>query len=351
MSDQRLPSKHTRRLRAVVDAFLRVPLAGKIAGANALMLVLVVLVLMPWRMAMFPRASVGVGVAAVLLLSVIMNTSLVLIALRPLHVLQETAARVAAGDLGVRAPPSLVADKNMAGVGETLNRLVDELTADRGRMRRLAAEVIRVGDRERAALGHALHDSAAQSLAAIAWQASATLQDPTTSPELHERLTAIADISAAVLDEVRELAQAAYPRVLDDLGLPAALMALARYESARNGTEMRVVANPGADRIGLESARVLYRVAQEAIANVVRHAAAGHALISVGVSDGMAYLAVQDNGRGFDVAAAKRCSDGTGLFTMGERVALASGRLDIVSERSGGTRLTASIPIPEACHE
>lgn len=349
MSDHPTPARRGRRLQGVVDAFLRVPLAGKIAGANALMLVLVVVALLaltPWSTTTLPKAGVGAGVAAALLLSVAMNISLVIVALRPLHVLQATAARVAAGDFAARVPPSPVADEDVAGVGTTFNHLVDELTADRVRMRRLAAEVIRVGDKERAALGRALHDSAAQALAAVVWQASAALQDEVAdAPALRERLAAIADISSVVLDEVRTLAQAAYPRVLDDLGLPAALMTLARQESARDGMEVRVIVEPGADRIGPEQAVVLYRVAEEAVANVARHAEARHATIAIGAADRTAYLAVQDDGRGFDVASTERCGNGTGLFTMRERVALASGRLDISSRQPGGTSLRASLPL------
>jgi signal transduction histidine kinase len=100
------------------------------------------------------------------------------------------------------------------------------------------------------------------------------------------------------------------------------------------------------------AAAVLYRVAQAAVHNVVRHARARHVELRLTVisreRDGRAVLEVVDDGTGFDVADAERRRPGMGLFTMRERVALAGGQFHIESSTGKGTRITASVPMPES---
>jgi signal transduction histidine kinase len=110
-----------------------------------------------------------VGIFAVLVLHLVV----VAVALRPIQDLEGVASRVWKGDFGARVEQSAVADHQVLRVGAMFNLLLDGLAADRARMRALAAEVIEVGDRERAALARELHDSTAQRLAALMLQISA----------------------------------------------------------------------------------------------------------------------------------------------------------------------------------
>jgi signal transduction histidine kinase len=334
------------RREGLLGAILRAPLVAKIAGANSLIVIVATAVTI-WLHGTGPneRAIVGIMIGA-LLASLVVNLALVRIALEPLKGLEETAERVWRGDLSARVAPSPLADRDMARVGGTLNVLLDGLTSDRARMRQLAAQVIRVGDEERARLARELHDSTAQTLAALTWQVTAALRDDGCSSQLRRQLELIRDLGMDALEEVRSLSHTIYPSVLDDLGLPSALEWLSRRTQEEHETlATRVEARGDAGDLSRPVASVLYRVAQEALANAVRHAEPGTVRIRLGVADETARLEVTDDGKGFDVAEAKARRPGMGLFTMQERVALVDGTLAIDSAPGRGTTITAIIPL------
>ena len=115
---------------------------------------------------------------------------------------------------------SPIADPDVARVGTTINALLDELNAERTRLRQLASEIIHAGDRERATLARELHDSTAQRLAAMLYQLSAAARD-IPDDKVSDRLLGIREIAGDVLEEVRTIAHTVHPAVLDDLGLAA----------------------------------------------------------------------------------------------------------------------------------
>ena len=336
-------SERPSRVPPWVRALLRVPLAGKLAGANAL------IVLAAISVSALLRGSPADDHQLVQLLgialggSLVVNVALVILALRPLRDLEATAERIWHGDLDARVPRSLLADADMTRVGSTVNRLLDGLTSDRARMRRLAEEVIRAGERERAIIAHELHDSTAQTLAALLLHLSAIVRD-ITDPALAERLGIVKEAATDALAEVRALSHAAHPRVLDDLGLVAALRNLARRSEDGTGVVVTVEELESVNGLSKSSAAVLYRVAQEAVSNALRHAAPQNIQIEVGAADGMARMTIADDGRGFDVAEAERRRPGMGLFTMRERVSLIDGRFEISSRPSAGTRVRIEVP-------
>jgi signal transduction histidine kinase len=222
------------------------------------------------------------------------------------------------------------------------NTLLDGLSADRARMRALAEEVVAVGDRERAALARELHDSTAQRMAALLLQISALARDP-GAPDAAARLTELREAAAAMTEEVRLLASSVHPRVLDDLGIVAAVRKLARDTARASGIEVRVQ-SPDVVDVPPAIGSVLYRVAQEAVRNATTHAGARAVDITLERSTGLVSLAVTDDGNGFDVDEAIRRRPGMGLFTMRERVSLVDGTFEI---RSGdrGTTVAAAIPL------
>ena len=330
-----------------VESILRVPLAGKLAGANALIVIAA-------TAAAFSVHGVDTNHVQVLLIlglalggSLIVNVTLVIIALRPLSDLEATAARIWQGDFEARVPTSVLADAHVARIGHTLNVLLDGLTSDRARMRRLAAEVISAGDRERAHIARELHDSAAQSLAALVYQLSAAERDMAAHApgdrELAERLGHIKEMAMAVLEEVRLLSHTVHPRVLDDLGLPAALRRLGREMQPSTRATISVAVDDAAAEVPPTLASVLYRVAQEAITNAVRHAAPSTVEVRLVATSSEVVLEVVDDGRGFDVGEAERRRPGMGLFTMRERVSLVNGNFSIDSRPGRGTKVTAAL--------
>ena len=232
------------------------------------------------------------------------------------------------------------------------NILLDGLLSDRERTRQLAVEVISAGDRERAAVSRELHDSVAQSLAALVMQLGALSHDASRAPVelLGERLRGAKALAASTLEEVRLMAHTMHPRVLEDLGLVTAVRSLVRELTERGAytgeMTVEVIGAEGVEaRIPAAQASVLYRIAQEALQNVIRHAGARHVVIHIGVQDDTARLEVTDDGIGFDPQANRADHLGIGLFTMRERVALLEGDLHINSGPGAGTSVRASLPL------
>lgn len=316
----------------------------KLLGANVLALALLVAVVLAHSPVMPSMGAVAVAAIG----GMIVFGALAAVALLPLRGIEAVASRVWRGDFGARVDASPVADRNIKRIGTTFNLLLDGLVTDRSRVQALATAVIDAGDRERASLARELHDSTAQQLAALVLQLSAAARD-STDPGLAERLEMIRDQAKATLEEVRLLSHTVHPRVLDDLGLAAALKKLGREVGEASTLEVEVVTTDARD-VPATTAAVLYRVAQAAVHNVVKHAGARHLelRLTVPVSEGgrRAILEVSDDGAGFDVADAERRRPGMGLFTMRERVALAGGRFDIESAPGKGTRIIASVPTP-----
>ncbi len=324
---------------------LRVPLAYKLTGANLL------IVLAAWAAyAAYHDAAADWRMLAVmtmaLALGLAVNLFLVSIALRPIRDLEETATRVWAGDLETRVPRSAVADAELAQVGGMLNILLTALSEDRARVRTLAQEVVRSGDRERSRVGKELHDSIAQSLAALRYQLIA-IEREAQDPDLAEKVRAVRHSAGEVLEQVRLLSLTVHPQILDDLGLVPALRQLAR--TATNGAAISVSVAPEVESqlrdLPNDVAVALYRVARESLANALRHGAPATIHIRVGLAREELVMHVEDDGKGFDPENADRDGQAMGLFQMRERIALLNGKVEIVSGPQQGTDVRVRVPV------
>lgn len=318
-------------------AALRVPLAAKLIGAN---LLVVALVLSAW---LGTGGHASPAMLVVLGAFVAAHLGLVLLALRPIRDLEDVASRVWHGDFGARVDPSAVADHDVLRIGSMFNVLLDGLESDRAKMRALASEVIAVGDRERSALARELHDSTAQRLAALLLQISAAARD-CADPALRDRLMQARDSAEELTEEVRLLSHTLHPRVLDDLGLVPALRKLARDTAATTRVRVDVDVSRVETQVPSRDAAVLYRVAQEAVRNAVRHASPANVRVALRSDPRSAELSVTDDGSGFDPAMATGAGAGLGLLSMRERVALVDGKLEITSKSGRGTTVLAVIP-------
>lgn len=330
------------RRSTVAARVLSVPLRWKLLGANAILIGAAAVV---WLLE--HRAATEV-LAATLVASILVNQYLVRLALAPLKQLETTASHVVQGELGARVPPSPIADRDIARIGGALNLLLDTLVADRERMRLLAAQVISAQDEERARVARELHDSTAQTLAAAMLQLSA-LGRAKNCEATAAQVDELRAMVAGALEEVRTLSHVIHPRVLDDLGLGAALEWLARQARQEGVLEIDVDADASADRLPRPVASALYRVAQESIRNVLQHAEAHEVTVTLRVTPAFATLSIADDGHGFDVADAERRRPGMGLFSIRERASLVNGSVEFRSAPSGGaqqgTIVVAKIPL------
>jgi signal transduction histidine kinase len=325
---------------------LRVRLFVKLLGANALVALLALVVTLAMQRSGADAGATAAALAGALVMGIVANITLTWIALRPIRDLERTVWRVWRGDPEARVAPSPVADPRLSDIGTTLNALLDRLDGDRLRMRELASEIIRAGDQERSRIGQELRESVAQSQAALIYQISAMIRDATT-PATAAQLGELRVLAGQVLDQIDVLSHSVHPRVLNDLGLVAGLRRLAtEVSSNRVAVQVRLVDLREEDTrgLGIETSSALFRIAQEAVQNAVRHSAATRVYIDVSGNDGAIALRITDDGRGFDVATAEKRRPGMGLFTMRQRASLVGATLQVDSAPGSGTSVRVTLP-------
>lgn len=224
---------------------------------------------------------------------------------------------------------------------------VAERTAELQESNRARAELLKqlisAQEDERKRISRDLHDSIGQSLTYLV----VSLRRMETAEPAQGGAAQLVSVAAATLEEVRRLARGLRPSVLDDVGLEAALDRLAR-EIASESLSIEFVSDlPAGARLPMELETTLYRVVQECLANIVKHARASQATITL-TREGNAVIAlIEDNGQGFDLTeAAGRSNRSVGLSSMRERAAIFGGGAQIESEPGRGTRVEIRIPLP-----
>jgi len=192
------------RTRPILRSFLAAPLWLKLIGANAL-----IVVVAAWALTHAAhhgdefRRLVEFFFGA-LFATMALNVTLVIIALRPLRALENAAAEVWRGNTAARVPDSLLADRDMARVGHTINLLVGALVQESSRARELTALVISQAESDNARISHELHESAAQRLAAQVMQISAIARN-TTEAHTKLQLEELRAVTVETLEQVRQL--------------------------------------------------------------------------------------------------------------------------------------------------
>lgn len=210
----------------------------------------------------------------------------------------------------------------------------------------LLRQLVTAQEDERGRLARELHDGIGQWLSSLVVGLTLAADRPTV-PDHKERLSHLARVAAEAADEVRRLAHGLRPSVLDDLGLVAALGRLADDFTRLHGVRAAlVVVNPPPARPSAEVETTAFRIAQEALTNVARHAAAKTVDVVIDCGADALKLSVVDDGIGLDVGGLDGDStSGIGLRDMRERVAHLDGRIRIHSEPGRGTTVDVTLPL------
>ena len=284
-----------------------------------------------------------VGFAA----SVLINAGVLTLALQPLHTLERTVDRVAAGDLSARAQRVLFRDPDLERLADTLNTMLDVLQEHRDLLQKMSEQVLAAQEDERKRIARELHDETAQALTTLLIRLR-ILERARTASDMRGQINELRDVTAQTLEAVRKLAVELRPATLDDLGLVAALEAYAESYSSRNSVRVAFRAegfDDGAARLPSQVELVLYRVVQEALTNAAKHARAHQVRVDLSRTPDEVLASVEDDGAGFDVDEMMRSRErGLGLFGMQERLALVGGLLVIDSAPGSGTRIHARVP-------
>ncbi|AIY45438.1 GAF domain-containing sensor histidine kinase [Mycolicibacterium fortuitum] len=222
-------------------------------------------------------------------------------------------------------------------------RLHRQLVARERAHENFVEQVIEAQELERRRLAGDIHDGISQRLVTLSYRLDAAAR--AVEPDaVAEQLAAARELVALTLQEARAAISGLRPPVLDDLGLSGGLASLAR-SIPRIPIDVDLAETRVPDHIEL----ALYRIAQECLQNVIKHAEADRARLTFSVDDGVARLEIVDDGKGFDTFEHPLGSDemgGYGLLSMAERAEIVGGRLHIRSRPGAGTTVTASIPLP-----
>ena len=195
---------------------------------------------------------------------------------------------------------------------------------------------------ERRRLARELHDETGQALSSILLGLKA-LDDKVESDAARAVVADVRELVVATLQDVRQLAVDLRPKVLDDFGLVAALERLTERFGAQTGIRVRFESGLGEERLPLEVETALYRIVQESLTNIVKHALAENVSIVLARKPGAVVAVIEDDGRGFDPDDIR--DGGFGVQGMRERVRLFDGRLQIESSEESGTTLVAEVPL------
>jgi signal transduction histidine kinase len=205
-------------------------------------------------------------------------------------------------------------------------------------------------ERERTRWAREIHDETVQGLGALRLKL-ANARDLKEAQALSEAVDAVLEGLGDEIDGLRHLITELRPAALDDLGLAAALQALARRAQAIDGLEVQteIELDPAHERLDPELESTLYRIVQEALTNVSRHAKATRAVVSVVERDGLLRAAVTDDGQGLSGATVGPRGDGLeggfGMSGMRERAELVGGELELRSAPEGGATVRLTVPL------
>jgi two-component system, NarL family, sensor histidine kinase UhpB len=269
-------------------------------------------------------ALVG-GLTAMLLI----NTFLLRRTFEPLRRLTELMGKVEPLTPGTRIPV-YTEDAEIVRLTRAFNAMLDRLEGERrdSLRRSVAAQ-----EAERERVARELHDEIGQSLTALLLHLQRVSRE--APAQLRPELAVVREAARATLEEVREVARRLRPEVLDDLGLANALAALCQRLSDQSGLSIARHVDPHLPPLSMEVELVVYRIAQEALTNALRHSEASCIEVSLQSDDDRLTLKVRDDGHGLNGSS----GSGAGIQGMRERAMMIGGRYDLRTRPEGGTEV------------
>jgi len=226
-------------------------------------------------------------------------------------------------------------------------RLFGEVLSGRKRLETVSRKLVEVQETERRHLARELHDEIGQSLTAILYRLEAVKGSPPSSNGILDEAIEITD---RTIRSVRNISLDLRPSLLDEAGLPETLRWYIDRQVRSDSLEVGLSVSPELGELPLDVRNACFRIVQEALTNVVRHADAHRVRVQLKSSGSRVEVAVWDDGRGFDVEEAyrrARTGGSVGILGMQERAELLGGELVFESSPGAGTTVKASVPLPE----
>ncbi len=356
--------------------FLAVPVRIKVAGIIVLPVLILGFSINYWvraslsdwlsytmsaqRIAIAMEAG-GRSVTLVTVLAAVASSMLtfvmMLVITQPLLELLQAVHRVAAGDLSARA--KVWARDEIGEVAEAVNRMIDQLVAGQEKLKQanekllekesarqaLLSALVRAQEEERARIARELHDDAGQMLTSLLVRLKAL--ENLIDEENHSDVETLCQTVSQTIESVRNVSYLLRPAALE-IGIEAAVRTLVNDMAGEAGIEAEFTSNVGNERFQFEIETTIYRIAQEAMTNVIRHAQATRVEVGLVKLPYALCLRVVDNGVGFDPSclASIKERQHLGLVGMRERAEILGGSLLITSTPDAGTSLEVRAPLP-----
>jgi two-component system sensor histidine kinase UhpB len=313
------------------------PLFWRVFATNAAILVIATLVLAVSPATISSPLALTEALVLVIGLSVMLVLNLLLLRRSFVPLERLTAVMQAVDPLrpGERIPV-YGPDPEVAALTSAFNDMLDRLETER---RESARRALAAQEAERLRIARELHDEIGQTLTAVVLELERAARLP--PGQVQGDVTHAREAARASLDDLRRIARQLRPEALDDLGLVSALNALATAFSKRTGVKVeRRLVRPGA--LSSEAELVIYRVAQESLTNVARHAHARTVELELSQREDMALLRLRDDGRGIEPSA---LSSSSGIRGMRERAVLVGATLSIGPAADRGTEVRLEVPV------
>ncbi len=347
----------SRRAAGWRTRLLRIPLIHKILLANSAIVAAGAIggtVITVWyvlsRPDNVPYLLIGFFAVAGILLSIIVNNWVLKTALAPLDRLQDAVNDVRAGKTDVYVDPGAVSDERFDRLADTFNRMLTQLEDNANQMQQLSRRILQAQEEERRRLARELHDEAAQALTSLIVHLR-LLERAKQPEEAQQRVAELRELTAGALEDVRRVALDLRPTILDDLGLGPALEWRVDEFNRKGGVRASIAISDLSRRLPAETELVLYRVGQEALSNIARHANASQVSVRLWTDDRHVHLHVRDDGCGFDPDAVREQNrQSLGLMGMRERLGIIGGELAVESCAGEGASIRASAPLPPSWH-
>ena len=353
-------SRSARWLRfpaRVRDTLLRLPIFHRLLIGNSLVIVVGAVggTAITSQLAHSSTAAefwlIGLFATSGILLSLVVNFLIVRSALQPLRELRHGVDRVRDGHA---IPLPGEADPDIQKLAGALNSMLQRLDERTVQLRALSERAINAQEEERKRIARGLHDDTCQALSSLIISLE-RLEGALAAqlPELQPRVTAARQLATLTLEDLRKVVYGLRPTMLDDLGLAPAIRWYARANLEQASIRVTFDGLDESARLPARLETALFRIAQEAITNILRHAQAHSVTIRLEQAEGGRdiCLRVEDDGMGFDVAriSAQAVRLGRmGLIGIRERAELVGGQATIDSTPGRGTRLQVRAPLLEA---
>jgi two-component system, NarL family, sensor histidine kinase UhpB len=295
-----------------------------------------------WLILLFSLAGI--------LITLLVNRLIIRTALYPLHELGEAIERVHSGQINIPESLKNYQDPDIRRLVTAIDAMLNRMASYTSQLQAISERAINAQEEERLRIARSLHDDTAQSISMliIHLERLANLI-PAERADIARFITDAQQVATRLLENLRTIIWDLRPSILDDLGLFSAIRWFARTNLEKAGVKVDFYSDGDGMRLPSHLETILFRIAQEAISNILRHANAGHVSIRLWTACEQFWLEIRDDGCGFDLE--KTTGEAVdrkqlGLLGIQERVSLVNGEVKIDSTQGEGTCLQVHIPVP-----